>query len=565
MAVGIGVELGPSGLRAVVLEREGQRLVLRAIHEVACDTANPDALRSALAELRHLLRQTGPIVLGVPGTSAILAAVTPLVAVPQRAVLAVQFELQQLLPFHLADVVWHYRWMSANGSSSVRSGLRAQGSGRMPSAPSPQPRAPSPGGSSRAVVAAMRRSLLDERLACCRQAGLVVKAVAVNPIATLNAWDAQWAKADPVRGAGPSTRTTPPRRGGLAPRPADNASRGGQDSVVRLGPLAHHGTTLLLLHDERSAEWVVRTASSLQVVPVTGDSAERLGEELTASWESLRAQIEPAPTPVWVTGTSELIARLRAQAGAVVLPLEPFELSRVVDTGSAREAAAGHALTAVGLALQALDVAPVALNLLEGFQREAQGRLVSRTAAAVSVFLLLAAFGFGLSGMMESRARRAQLLQALERREQLYQTLRPEIRTWLQRQQRIERYCAQLERLASDASLVTRLLGQLAVTLPESVWLTSLECSKNGLLSGMLEGRATSFQDVTQFFDRLKTVAGMTTVKPLSTSVKTDEVAGKEVIAFSVQIQRPLASMEQPPESPTSEVGSRKSETGSRP
>ena len=527
MAVGVGIELGPSGLRAAILARESQRLVLRATHEVACDTANPDALSRALTELRHLIRQTSPIVLGVPGTSAILADVAPLVAVPQRAVLAVQFELQQLLPFPLADAVWHYQWRSANGSSAARSGVRAQGPERMPSATSPAPPTHGSGGAARAVIAAMRHSLLDERLVCCRQAGLVVKAVAVNPIATLNAWDAQWATADPVRGAGPSTRPTPPRLGG--------------------------GTTLLLLHDERSAEWVVRTASSLQVVPVTGESAERLGEELVASWESLRTQPEPAPIPVWVAGTSELIERLRAQAGAAALPLEPFELSRVVDIGGILAPAAGRALTSVGLALQALDAAPVALNLLEGFQREAQRRLVSRTAAALSVLLFLAAFGFGLSGMMELRARRAQLLQALERREQLYQTLRPEIRARLQHQQRIERYGVQLERLASDASLVPRLLGQLAATLPESVWLTSLECSKNGLLNGMLEGRATSFQDVTQFFDRLKTVAGMTTVKPLSTSVKADEAVGKEVIAFSVQIQRPLAEADtEPPAGPPS-------------
>ena len=97
-----------------------------------------------------------------------------------------------------------------------------------------------------------------------------------------------------------------------------------------------HGTTLLLLHDERSAEWVVRTPSSLQAVPVTGESAERLGEELAASWESLRTQPEPAPIPVWVAGTSELIARLREAAASAALPLEPFELSRVVDTGTAR-------------------------------------------------------------------------------------------------------------------------------------------------------------------------------------------------------------------------------------
>lgn len=352
----------------------------------------------------------------------------------------------------------------------------------------------------------MRRSLLDERLACCRQAGLAVKAVAVSPLAALNAWDAQ--------------RAT---------------------SASRLGA----GTTLLLLQDEQSAEWVVRTSTAVQVVPVMAASPERFLDELAASWESLRAQPEGVPTPVWLAGSPELVARLQSHQGLAALPAQPFDLSRIVEPGAAR-VPAGRALAAVGLALQALDAAPVPLNLLEGFQRDAQARLVHRAAAALAAVLLLAAFGFGLSGMTESRARRAQLLRTLERRETLYQTLRPEIRTLLQRQQRIERRSAQLERLAADASLVTRLLGQLASALPEHVWLTSLECSTGEALSGLLEGRATSFQEVTQFFDRLKSAAGMTTVKPLSTSVKTDEATGKEVIAFSVQIQRPLVEQEEP-------------------
>lgn len=507
MSVGIGVEFGPSGLRAAALEREGGRLILRASHEVACDTANPDALARGFSDLRRMLRHTGPTVLGVPSTSAILATVNPLVPIPQRAALAIQFELQQLLPFDLADAAWHYRWTPTNG----RSGLEARGS-------SPQPRASSRGSSSQAIVAAMRRSLLEERLEPCRRAGFTVKAVAVTPVAALNAWDAQ-----------------------------------------RAAPL---GATLLLLHDDRSGEWIVRNGSSVQVVPVAGAAPQAFLEELAASWGALRAQ-GAVPTPVWAAGPPELVSQLSGGPHRLDAPVQAFDLSRIVQGGNGRTG--GRGLAAVGLALQALDGAPVSLNLLASFQHEARAKLIGRAAGVLAALFLIAALGFGITGMLESRVRNAQLLERLEAREKLYQTLRPEIRTMLQRQQRIEQRSAQLERLAADASLLTRLVGEVGRTLPDRVWLTSLEGSKNGLLSGVIEGRATSFQDVTQFFDRLKSGAGMTTVKPIGTNVKTDEATGKEVIAFSVQIQRPLAMPEQPPESPKSEVGSRKSATDFRP
>jgi Tfp pilus assembly protein PilN len=218
----------------------------------------------------------------------------------------------------------------------------------------------------------------------------------------------------------------------------------------------------------------------------------------------------------------------------------------VADTAGASVRGGAGALPALGLALQALGTAPVALNLLAASQQDAHGRFVHRAAIAISALLLTAAIAFAVSGMLELRARQLEVLHALDRRETLYQALRPEIRAQLQRQERLAGRSGHLDRLAADASVLTRVLAQIASTLPDSVWLTSLEVSKNGILNGLLEGRATSFQDVTQFFDRLKGAAGMTTVKPLSTSVKPDEITGKEVIAFSVQIQRPLLAANPP-------------------
>ncbi len=113
MATGIGVQLGPTALRAVVLGRSNEQLKLVAAHETSCDTSNAQALTRALTDLcRRLHLAKKPIVLGVPSTSTILTTLHPLIVAPRRAALAVQFELQQQLPFDLTDAMWHYHWFS---------------------------------------------------------------------------------------------------------------------------------------------------------------------------------------------------------------------------------------------------------------------------------------------------------------------------------------------------------------------------------------------------------------------------------------------------------------------
>src|SRR3989338_910953 len=254
MALGMGIELGPAAVRAVVLEGVARdpkgRVKVLSSRELACETANPDALTQALIQLRRALSVTQPVVLGMPSTSAILTTVTPLIPDPHRANLAVQFELQQHLPFELADAVWHFRWLSQNGQ---KKGMRNAELGiRNPQSAIPHSEFRTPH-SATAVVAAMKRSLLDERLACCRRAGLSILAVAVNPVATLNAWETQ------------SVGTA-------------------------AGPVV-----LLNLLNDPTAEWVVRTATQLSVMPVAsglpqtpaadaGNAAEAFLQELAASW-----------------------------------------------------------------------------------------------------------------------------------------------------------------------------------------------------------------------------------------------------------------------------------------
>jgi Tfp pilus assembly protein PilN/Tfp pilus assembly PilM family ATPase len=497
MATGIGIELSPAALRAVVLEGTARgsaaRIKIVASRELPCETGNPDALTQALIQLRRTLPLNQPVVLGVPSTSAILGTVSPLIANPRRAGLAVQFELQQQLPFQLAEAVWHFRWLSPNGQNpKVRNaefGMR-------------NPRS--------AVVAAMKRSLLDERLACCRRAGLSVATVALNPVAALNAWETQ-----SVTGASPPV-------------------------------------VLLNLLNDPTAEWIIRTATQLAVMPVAislpqapsvqaPQAADAFLQELAASWDAFQQQFPDLPRTIWLVGSSAALSRLsEAIAARLHLTVEPLRLTRAAALNATVDQLERWTV-AIGLGLQGLGLAPVALNLLARAQAEGRARRLQRTVTLAGGALACLAIGFGLKGTIEVRSRRALLLQSLEKQERVYRTLRPQVQALIRHQQYLEQRSQQLEQLVRDRVLLTRLLAQVSEALPETAWLTSLACTKEKLVEGTLEGRATSFQDVTQFLDQLKSVAAMTTVRPLATNVTTDPASGKELVVFTVQIQREAA------------------------
>jgi Tfp pilus assembly protein PilN len=140
--------------------------------------------------------------------------------------------------------------------------------------------------------------------------------------------------------------------------------------------------------------------------------------------------------------------------------------------------------------------------------------------------------------MVAVRQRRLVVLKALEQRERLYQTLRPEVRALLQRQQVTEQRGRLLEGLVGQGSALAQLLATVADVLPRTVWLTKAECSKDAAgMDALLEGRARSFQDVTELLERLKRADGVTGVKPLATNVVSDQETGKESIAFSVRVE----------------------------
>ena len=489
MAVGIGIELTTDAVRGVILEGSAAGgLRIRALQELACDTTRADALTNTLAQLRRELGIRQPVVLGLPSTSVIVQTVTPLVASVHRASLGVAFELQQSLPFDLPDVTWDYRWL-VNGAGRSRGplGLGASAAGI--------------GGDTNALVAAVRRQVLDERLASCQRAGLAVAAVSVNPVAAWNSWS--WAAKQRPVAAG-----------------------------------AVSGTVLLHHVSDELVEWILSSDKTFRVLPLAVPTEPAaLAQTLRGSWEAFKAELPQLPGRCWVLAAPAATARLQQALSSPGGPeMVPFDPTEALTANPERSELARAAAAAMGLALQGLGAAGRPLNFLAASQRERLSRQVTRAGYLAAGLCAAVAILWTASALLEMRSRRAAVLVALSERETQYVALRPDIRAQLQQQEELSRRVEQLEAVAAARSALTRLVARFSEAMPETVWLTKIDCSKNGGIVGMLEGRGKSFQDVTQFLDRLKQVPGVVTVKPLSTTVATDPASGKEQIVFAAQL-----------------------------
>lgn len=486
MGIGIGIAIEPTVVRAVRVERSRDQVSLLSAEEQAFDPSQAEALTRALASLRQNLNIRQPVYLGLPSASALVTTLHPLVVNQPRAQLAVEFELQQQLPYKISDAAWHYQWVLAiNGRAEVlpkpprQAALSAR---RFPEVS--------------AMVAAVKQEVLLAHLTACRRAGLAVSGVSVAPIALLNACAAQ--------------------------RSATRAKT----------------MTVLYLQDPISAQWILWSADDVRVIPAGASSPEALPQEIAASWQSIQAQWPEAATTAWVVAPDSAFAGISGALSESGAQVQRFDPVQALGMRSIRPELAHRCAAAIGLALQAVSASRVCVNILSHAQRSLSMQWLRRASIGVSLVCALLILVLGANGMMSVQNQKAQLLKSFETREKRYQQLRPEVRNYLKRQQRLMQLSRQLQALLGASAAVPETLARAAEALPETVWLTKCELTQNSGVDILLEGRASSFQEVTQLMDGLKALKGVTGVKPLSSSVVPGSSTGKEIVNFSIQAQR---------------------------
>ncbi|HAM41068.1 MAG TPA: hypothetical protein DCP69_06945 [Candidatus Omnitrophica bacterium] len=548
MSVSIGLEIGSAAVRAVLLDpRSKPPRLLAAVGAPWSGTGGDDLLR-AIQQVRRSLPIKSPVVLGLPTPAAIITTVQPLLVSRARSDLAVRFELQQQLPYDVSQTAWHYHWLSHNGGTQAEPGPAA-------------------------VVAAVKHSIVQERLTLCQRAGVSVKGVQVNALALGNAW---WQAGGPggrtasvvVRLDGrllewliitsnglyvfttllPAPTLAP--HGGAGPVPA--ASTHGRPGPVP--PAAPLG------------------AASVVSAGLSQSQEDQLVARLATSWEGLQKHLAavtgacPSISAAQLVGdTSSYPTCAEGLQRAIGCAVQPLSLETIVRA----EKGGDEFVAACGLALQGGGHAPLSLNLIEGAMRAARAARVNRVSQLLGVLCALLATLWSGRGIVESLRSREALLEQYHTQEQSYQLLRPEVRAIRKHQAQLEHRLEQLAYLARTRDRVTRSVVQLTDALPDSLWLTTLDLTKTAPhVAGALEGYAQSFQGVTQFIDRVKAAPEWVTVKPQATSVMTDSATGAEVVAFTIQLQRllvePSADRPRAEEEPAAQPAAKKKPSSSR-
>ena len=481
MAASIGLELSDTVVRAAVLERRGSAHRLVGSASAAWTGASPEELASSLAQLRKTLGIKQPVVVGVPAHWATVSTVQPLVVNPRRESLAVQFELQQQLPYDASQVVWHYQWLGSNGHAKTPSATR------------------------HAVVAAIKRALLEERLDACRRAGLAIRSVSVGALAAANFW-------------------------------------------FRFGASGASGPAVLLYSCGPWLEWIGVDREALTVLPVslseagTAQDVQAWASQVQAAWSGVQDALaaQGAVSAVWLFGEGAGV-RTQTLQRELQCAVHTLTASSNLPGAGAGSVDPAELIVPCGLALQGLGDARVSLNLLIERQERRAAQQAGRMVWAIAALAGLLAIGAGASGMLTVLYEREAALQQLSVQEQTYQALRPEIRALTQKQAKLEERLGLLRELGQRRTLLTEALPRIAEALPEEVWLTKLELTKEDRsMNGLFEGYARSFQGVTRLMDQLKSSIGWTNVKPLATTVTPDAATGKELIVFAVQSRQPL-------------------------
>jgi Tfp pilus assembly protein PilN len=265
---------------------------------------------------------------------------------------------------------------------------------------------------------------------------------------------------------------------------------------------------------------------------------------LKSAWEGVQKYVEAValavPSTVCLVGGGEgdqrFAAALQHAMGCAVQPLATETLARV-QAGNPPPSA--EFVATCGLAFQGAGTTRLSLNLVDHMRRGHRVARLRLGAQLVGLASVLVAVLWSVQAIVTSLRSREAVVEAYRKEEQSYQLLRPEVRMIRKHQAHVEERLKQLELLARTHDRMTRSFLSISETLPDSLWLTTLDLTKSlPHLTGALEGYAQSFQGVTQFIDRLKAEPDWVTVKPQATNVMTDPATRAEVVAFAIHVQR---------------------------
>ena len=489
----IGLDIGSRYIKLVELRKSGDVISLSklAIKEIPKDTEG-DRSRAVFQLISQLFSENNIKVkrvnVSVGGQSVFIRFVKLLQVKEDKLKQTMKFEAQNQIPFPLDEVAWDWSLLDRNKKAAKK-----------------------------AVIVAIKKNLVEDIVLKLKDIKVSTALIDVSSVALYNCLSFNEGYDEDKLGAildigAKSSNLVIFKQGNIWIRSFPIAS----DRIEEAGA---QGMEEFIGEIERSIEYYFMQGS----------------EELSG---------EKTPGELILTGgcgsIKEIEERLASRFGVKPKILDPFKnllvpKDKFSDIGDQIK---NQFAVSVGLALRNLIPLKIEVNFLKEMLAEkrlaAQKSLHSRFSIVMAVLILVSFSIFTRQDYSVKRMKLSKIDEMLD----VYRMYEPKIKEMQSLEDVLDEKIDILYQAADSRAIWLDVLKAASEILPKELWITDfsgiVSLEKNGLGRLDISGKALSYQSVNNFVSSLKSSPKFKDVKPISSSIETDENTGEEIVRFSI-------------------------------
>lgn len=490
----IGLDIGASCIKFVELKRAGDNIILNkcGVKEIPQDL-KLDREKVVLQLISQLFSENNiksrNVNICAGGQSVFVRFVKLLQVKEDKLKQTMKFEAQNQIPFPLNEVAWDWSLLDRDKKTTKK-----------------------------AVIAAIKKNLVEGMISNLKAIKLSTKIIDVLPIALYNCM-------------------------------AFNEDYGHE----RLGAILDIGmkvTNLVIFKDGNI--WVrsfpiagerIKEAKDQGLDEFIGEIERSIEYYFMQSGEE--SQGEKRLDDLVLTGGGSAIegieSKLAAKFNVRPKALDPFKKLKVekrIVSNLDEKGGRNKFAIATGLALRSMADLKIEVNFLKEALSETQASkqkfLYSRLSIAMAAVV---AVSFSMFMRQDYSVKRLKLDKVGEMLD-IYENYEPKIKKMQAREDILKEKINILYQTADSRAIWLDVFRIISEILSKEVWITDVSgivsLEKGGLGRLDINGKATSYQSVNVFVSSLKSSPSFRDVKPISSSMETDEDTGEEIVKFSI-------------------------------
>lgn len=490
----IGLDIGTRFIKFVELKRTGDAIALSrcGIKEIPQEE-NIDRDQAVLQLISQLFSENNikarSVNISAGGQSVFVRFVKLLQVKEEKLKQTMKFEAQNQIPFPLNEVAWDWSLLDKDKKTTKK-----------------------------AVIVAIKKNLVEGMISNLKSIKLATDVIDVSPIVLYNSMafneDYSQEKLGAILDIGVKVTNLVIFKGGnIWIRSFPIASE-------RIEGAKDQGMEEFIGEVERSIEYYFMQGEE----PAQGD--KKLDDLVLTGGGSSIEGIE-----------SKLAAKFNVKPRA----LDPFKRLKVeqhIFSDLDEKTSKNRFAIATGLALRGVTDLKIEVNFLKEMLSETrlskEKVLYSRFSIAMAAIITVS---FSMFMRQDYSVKRLKLDSVGEMLD-IYGTYEPKIKKIQNEEDVLKEKIGVLYQTADSRAVWLDVFRIISEMLPKDVWITdvsgivSLEKGGPGRLD--LSGKAMSYQDVNDFVSSLKSSPSFKDVKPLSSSIETDEITGEEIVKFSI-------------------------------